>query len=185
MSSEYEKKSERLRAERVRREEENFWIYIKQLKDIGISYRVRAAEALGNYGDPRAVPYLIECIENETDSGVLYVAVNSISVFKDKRTVIPLISLLKCDDKWVRRGAAKALGAIGDKECIGHILPLLSDSNPKIRASAAEAIGLMSYWDFVDDVIPLLHDLDADVRMAAGKAVKMLGRGDLADKSYR
>ncbi|MDD4126398.1 MAG: HEAT repeat domain-containing protein [Methanomicrobium sp.] len=181
MNSDYNKEAERIRAERVRREEENFWIFIRQLKDPGISYRVKAAEALGNFGDPRAVPYLIDCIKDETDSGVLYVAVSSIGKFKDKSTIIPLISLLECSDKWVRRGAAKALGAIGSRDCVVHIIPMLSDSNPKIRASAIEAIGLMSYWDFIDYIIPLLDDDEADVRIAARNAVKMLGRGDLAD----
>lgn len=181
MSSDYEKKAEKLRAERLRREEENFWLYVKQLKDPGISYRVKAAEILGQFGDPRALPYLIDCVRNETDSGVLYVAVNSIGMFKDKSTVPSLISLLECDDKWVRRSAAKALGAIGDKDCVVHILPMLSDSNPKVRASAVEAIGLLSYWDFVERIIPLLEDSEAEVRIAARNSVKLLGRGDLAE----
>ncbi|MBP2133431.1 HEAT repeat protein [Methanomicrobium sp. W14] len=172
---------ERIHAERMRREKENFEIYIKQLKDPGIPYRTKAAEALGNYKDPRAVPYLIECAKCETDPGVLYVAICSLAKFRDKSSVVPLLALLDHSDKWVRSGAAKALGEIGDRESVFCIKPMLSDENPKIRASAAEALGLMSYWEFADLVIPLLDDEESEVRAAARAAVRKLGRGDLAD----
>ncbi|MBN2733837.1 MAG: HEAT repeat domain-containing protein [Methanomicrobiaceae archaeon] len=182
MDRRYTDHAEMMRARRERRTEENFEKYLEQLKDPGIPYRVKAAEILGEFGDLRAVPHLLECVKNETDSGVLYVCVCSLGKLGDSCAVMPLILLLKHDDRWVRRGAAKSLGMIGKRDAIPHILPMLGDLSPKIRASAAEALGMMSYWDVVDDIIPLLDDEDTEVRTAAKKAVRMLGRGDLADQ---
>lgn len=181
MERRYRSPGDRIFEERRRREEENFLIFIRQLNSPGSSYRIKAAEALGNYGNTEAVPYLIECLERETDSGVLYVVVCSLAKLKDKSSVPSLVALLECEDRWIRRGAAKALGAIGDRDAILHIRPMLSDSNPRVRASAAEALGMMSYWDVVDCVVPLLEDENSDVRDAARIAVRRLGRGDLAD----
>jgi len=75
--------------------------------------RKDAIEALASSGDPRAVPVLIEAL-NDSD-GFVY-AGRALAKLRDARAVQPLIDVLRDHDKfWVRRGAAAvALGNLGD-----------------------------------------------------------------------
>ncbi|WP_421909431.1 HEAT repeat domain-containing protein [Methanolacinia petrolearia] len=117
MNSESRTPMERLEKERERRQKENFEILIAQLDHHHITYRVKAAESLGNTGDGRAVPHLIGSISPGGEPEYLYVAMISLGKLGSAEAVPVLIPYLESDDKWVRLGAVKALGMLRDGQC--------------------------------------------------------------------
>ena len=87
---------------------------IWELRNDDLWARRRAAEALGEIKDPRAVEPLIAALKDEDEEVRMRAAV-ALGEIKDPRAVRPLIALLKNGgEEWsVREGAAKAL--VGDK----------------------------------------------------------------------
>lgn len=165
---------ERFERERERRQKENFEILVDQLKHPHISYRVKAAEALGNTGDGRAVPCLIESVKSGREPGFLYVAMLSLGRLGSIEAVPILVSFLESDEKWVRLGAVRALGMIKDDSAALPMLRLLNDEKRDVRASAAESFSCMGCTEAIDFLVPLLSDEDSRVRDSARKALKKL-----------
>ena len=91
--------------------------YIDLLKSRYLVYRVKAAEALGDLGDIRAVPPLIEAL-HDPYVDVQWLAAQALGKLKDTRAVDPLILLLSAEDKWARLGAVIGLEGIGDQRAI-------------------------------------------------------------------
>jgi HEAT repeat protein len=83
--------------------------YIQLLKDKNLNFRWRAAEALGELGDPSAVEPLIEALRDPFVD-VQWLAAKSLGKIGDSRAVGPLLEALKSEDKWLRVGAAWGLG---------------------------------------------------------------------------
>jgi HEAT repeat protein len=73
--------------------------------------RYRAAEALGMIPGERAVPALVDALEDEKDH-VRYMAAKSLGIRRDGRALAPLTACLKDENEYVRNAAAKALGMI-------------------------------------------------------------------------
>lgn len=158
---------ERFRKEKERRGIENFDIYVEQLNHPHLTYRVKAAEALGNFGDERAVKHLEQTLTPENEPEYLYVAINSLGNLGNTGSVPLLVPFLKSDDKWVRLGAVRALGMIGDDSAALPVIPLLQDKKIDVRASAVESLGRMGCIEAMDFIAPLLSDDDYTVREAA------------------
>jgi HEAT repeat protein len=162
-------------AERQRRDEENFKILLRQLHHDGMSYRIKAAEALGYTGDCRAVEPLIVLLSDPATE-LVWVTAQSLGRLRDPRAVDPLIPLLQDRDRWVRRGAARALGEIGDSRAVEPLLPLLADRRADVRTAAAEALGRIGEPAALDPLNRLLEDEDEpEVRVAVRQAIRMLG----------
>ena len=89
---------------------------IALLKSKNLLYRRKAADYLGEIGDDRAVPALIEALKDESD--VSWLAARSLGMIGDRRAIDPLIEALGSPEKWLRQGAAWALGKIGDEKAI-------------------------------------------------------------------
>ena len=92
--------------------------------------REKAADYLGEIGDPGAVPSLTEALG---DPAISWIAAESLGKLGDARAVQPLIAALGSDEKWLRRNAATALGRIGDPKAVGPLIKLLSDSRHDVR----------------------------------------------------
>jgi HEAT repeat protein len=75
--------------------------------------RRRAAWRLGESTDVRAVPSLIDVLDDE-DSKLVEAAASALGTLGDRRAVEPLAHLLESRDEWVRLTAATALAEIGD-----------------------------------------------------------------------
>jgi len=133
--------------------------------------RERAATALAQIGDPRAIDPLIDALD---DSGtwirnrVAYV----LGASKDPRAVEPLLELLNHEDDSTQGVAAWALGAIGDDRAFDPLLGLLRDPNPSVRGNAAWALG-----EFADEraIDPLLNQLTDEAPQVRAKCAWALG----------
>lgn len=166
---------ERVYAERQRRDEENFKILVAQLHHDGMSYRIKAAESLGNTGDCRAVEPLIVLLSDESTE-LVWVTAQSLGRLGDPRAVAPLIPLLEDRDRWVRRGAAWALGEIGDAQAVAALLPLLGDRRADVRLAAVEALGKIGEPAALEPLNRLMDNEDEpEVRVVVRQAIRALG----------
>ena len=112
---------------------------IGALEDSDEYVRWKAAYALGEIGDERAVEPLIEALK-DSDEYVRWGAASALGKIGDKRAVEPLIEALKDSNEYVRKGTAHALGKIGDERAVEPLIEALKDSNKDVRENAAKAL---------------------------------------------
>jgi HEAT repeat protein len=99
-----------------------------------------ASLALGNIGDPRAVPALIEALKDE-DEYVRSYAASALGKI-GKPAVPALIEALKHEDKTVRWSAAFSLDKIGEP-AVPVLIEALKHGDKFIRGYAAWILGRM------------------------------------------
>lgn len=132
-------------------------------------------------------------------------AAGLLGTFKDARAVVPLISLLRDQDRSVREAAIEALRAIGapaveavgaclteadlsvqesasailatiaDRRVLTPLLQALSSNDWIVRMHAAKALGKVQSADAVEPLIPLLQDKVKAVREEAAAALAAIG----------
>jgi beta-lactamase regulating signal transducer with metallopeptidase domain len=92
-------------------------LFLELLKSPSARVRERAASALGELGDRRAVPELIETLKDE-NALVREHAASALRDLGDRRAVPALIEALKDEDAVVREHVVSALGVLGDKRAV-------------------------------------------------------------------
>lgn len=167
--------------------------------------RRNAAYVLGQIGDTRAVPALIDYL-NKDELGHAE-AIRALANFKDERAVDPIIAVLKqdrininiaasaltqigkpavpaliacldeCEDSYVRGRVVGALGEIDDDRVVDLLINRLSDKDTIVRQKAAYYIGNFGSRAIaaVDPLITLLDDENEDVYVNAAQILKQLG----------
>ncbi|WFN35077.1 HEAT repeat domain-containing protein [Methanogenium sp. S4BF] len=161
----------RVYAERERRRDENARILIRQLTEDGISYRVRAAEALGTCGGDVVVPHLIRAAEDDPEPDVRFMAIRSLGKRRDPLAAEPLIRMLAIGDKWIRMEAVKALGDIGHPSAALSLMNLCDDTAVPVRRAVAEALGKIECEACMSALEMMTNDEDSGVRSAARRAL--------------
>jgi len=102
-----------------------------------------AAALLGQLGDPRAVPPLIEAALHAPDFGVQEAAVRSLGHLRDPRAIPALARLLGAEAPLpVRRAAVEALAAFEDPRAQEALRRALHDPAETVRRAARAALGL-------------------------------------------
>lgn len=105
--------------------------------------RTAAVKALGEIGDPAAVPQLLHIMNTESDGDIRWLATGNLS--KIGAAAVPgLLNMLRDEDWKVRRSAADALWAMREPSAVPGLLAGLRDPNDVVRqavAGALEAIG--------------------------------------------
>jgi HEAT repeat protein len=99
--------------------------------------RKAACTALGQIGDPSAVPALIACLDKRDISEAAANALIQI----DKPAVPALIEALTSPSNRARSAACTALGKIGDKTAVPKLITCLKDRDSDVRSSACTALG--------------------------------------------
>lgn len=129
--------------------------------------RVEAAQALGDLGDPHAIPALIESL------GDIQVRDTSVEILArfGNQVVEPLINALNHDTESIRIHAAKTLSIIGDTRAIPHLLDMLTHPKPQMREAAATALGKFDEESAIDGLAAAITDKDAVVREMAVMAL--------------
>jgi HEAT repeat protein len=122
------------------------------------SARVRAADALGELADARAVEALIDELREEYptagDRAVGAAAAKALGRLGDARAVEPLIAAL---ESRLRPTAAEALGRIGDPRAVEPLIAALGDEAWEVRAAAAKALGRLGDARAVEPLIAALR----------------------------
>lgn len=171
------------------------------LTDHDWGIREEAAVALGELGDPRAVPPLVMALKDpdravrdaairaleaigspsvpalaqclrDPDLSVQEAAASALSGIGDERIVEPLIEALESPDWIVRMYAAKGLGRIGDLRAIKPLCGLLQDQVKAVREDGAAALAALG-----DQAVQILVDMLAESEwLTRLRAVEALGR---------
>jgi HEAT repeat protein len=94
---------------------------------------------LGNLGDKRATPLLLEAT-NDKDVETRIYALMALGELRDPAAVPHVIELLRDEEKDVRKTTAFALGELRDPRAIEPLAALLEDETPDVRWNAAIAL---------------------------------------------
>ncbi len=113
---------------------------IKELQDPDVSIRRKAAVALFDLNDTRAVEPLIEAL-SDSDAEVRANAAISLGVhLKDPSALEPLIKGLADKESMVRSSSAYALGELGDDRAVDALNEAQGDEDETVREEAAAAL---------------------------------------------
>lgn len=94
---------------------------------------------LGNLGDRRATPLLIEALEEKDVDTQLYAAL-ALGRLRDPASVPALVKAMVSDDHDVRKSVAYALGEIGDPRALPALATALNDPVADVRYNAGIAM---------------------------------------------
>jgi len=154
---------------------------IQALADQESNVRAAAAQALGQWGDERAVEPLLAVIQDR-DVEVRREVVATLSYPKDERALEPLLhAFLTDDDMQVRAHAAEGLGRhLEDNRAVNTLIQALQDEQSHIRQQAAGLLCWLKDERATDALIQALQDNDPEVREWAIEALWQLciGNGD-------
>ncbi len=94
---------------------------------------------LGNLGDRRATPLLVEALGDRDVETQIY-AILALGRLRDPAALPPLLKALQADERDVRKAAAYALGEMGDARAVPALAAALSDQTADVRFNAAVAM---------------------------------------------
>jgi HEAT repeat protein len=143
-----------------------------------------AAWALGEIGDRRAVPVLVDMLDHDESENRLAtfdtaraVAARALGQLRDPRAFEALVRALQDDDEYNRDAAAVALGHLGDPRGVDVLLGVLQGEDAGVRGSVCEGLGLLGDTRAVEPLLRALGDASDIVRSHAAEAL-----GRLADR---
>jgi HEAT repeat protein len=125
--------------------------------------RERAATALAQIGDERAIDPLIDALDDSsawTRNRIIYL----LGASRDARAVEPLLEQLDSREPSTQGVAAWALGAIGDQRALDALRGLLRSTHASVRGNVAWALGEFGLEALIADLLPLLADAAPEVR---------------------
>lgn len=94
---------------------------------------------LGNLGDRRATPHLLEALSDPDVETRIYASL-ALGRLKDPAAVPRLMETFRSDENDVRKAAAYALGEIGDRRAVPALTTALEDPQADVRYNAAIAM---------------------------------------------
>lgn len=94
---------------------------------------------LGNLGDRKATPLLVESLSGGTPDGRIYAAL-ALGRLRDSAAVPALIEATRSDDHDLRKSAAYALGEIADARAVPALAATLADPSADVRFNSAIAL---------------------------------------------
>jgi hypothetical protein len=94
---------------------------------------------LGNLGDRRATPLLIEALADRDPETRIYAAL-ALGRLKDPASLPHLLDAFRSDERDVRKAAAYALGELGDRQAVEPLAGALADPIADVRFNAAIAL---------------------------------------------
>ena len=129
-----------------------------------------AAWALGEIGDPRAIPHLVRAMGSEHVEVGKYATRSLIKFGRDATEA--LFQALGDDSPNVRHYAVRALGEIRDPRSIGPILALEDEVDREVQLWALGRLGDPRGYDLIAASV---GDPERDVRLTAIQALRDLG----------
>ncbi len=144
---------------------------ITELDNSEDSVRISAAEALGEIGDEKTVPMLVEALGTTKDKRFSSAILKSLGSIGGEVSRDMLIGYLKKGPENLRMHAIQSLGVIGDNIAVGPLVGLLDDRTMSVFV--AEALGEIGTPEVVD---PLLSMLKEDRAQSASMVITSLGK---------
>lgn len=143
---------------------------IHDLKSKNPEVQKRAAWALGDKEDEKAVPALIEALKDK-DPEVRGMAAWALGEIKDSRALSPLIAALPDGNAYAREMIVKAVGEFENKRGVEPLAAFLEDKSPDVRAAAVWALGEIPRRESQEAILSALDDSSALVRDSAVMAL--------------
>jgi HEAT repeat protein len=135
--------------------------------------RTAAVKALGEIGDPAAVPQLLHIMNTERDGDIRWLATGALG--KIGAAAVPgLLNMLRDEDWKVRRSAADALWAMREPSAVPGLLAALLDRNDVVRQAVAGALDAMGEGA-VAPLIEALSSRDPHINRAAVDCLNKIG----------
>jgi HEAT repeat protein len=147
------------------------------------NFKCSLISALGEIGDPRAVPILFEMMDGTSSGSVAISAYSALSQIQDPRIVPGLLERLSSPNVRLRAYAADCLGKIRAQNAVPALIEGLSDENSSVRANAAEALGRIMDPSALPALRERLSDRNYRVRTVADCAIKNINY--VGDANYR
>ena len=136
--------------------------------------RLGAIEALGDIRDFSSTKPLCDVLEQDPVGEVRWAAAAAIGEIGDPRAIRYLITALRDPDRFVRYGAATALGEL-------HWQPEDPKDRAYLRIGLQDWSGVASLGqDAVEPLSSLIHDPDGEVRMRIIETLGVIGGTDSA-----
>jgi len=144
---------------------------------------------LGNLGDRRATPLLIDGLGDPTPETRIYAAL-ALGRLDDPAAVPPLLKVLQTDERDVRKASAYALGEIGDPRARPALAGALNDPIADVRYNSAIALARLGDTRSIgvlremldrsrlDQVTGMRPDQKDETILAAIPAVKRVAPGE-------
>jgi HEAT repeat protein len=139
--------------------------------------RRRAAQALGQIGDKRAVEPLLHVLAQDQDGVVRWVAALALGELAEESAIPALVNALTDEDWNAASAAGKALVRIG-KPAVGPLIERLLDPDYRVRRHAAQALSEIADSRATQPLIAALEDEDSWVRFSAAEGLGAIGAGD-------
>ncbi|MDD1663896.1 MAG: HEAT repeat domain-containing protein [Methanomicrobiales archaeon] len=157
---------------------EGVYLLIDSLSDANeYEGRIRAARALGESRDPRAISPLVECLK-DVDPRVRRCCAEALLQLGSIRSVQAFIERLEDGDESVftRKVAADALAKIRSYSAIESLVGRLLDQAEKeaIRIHAADALGRTGSLRAIDALEKGVEDENPRVKQESGKALHQI-----------
>jgi len=140
--------------------------------------------ALGMMEDSLAARALIGLLGHR-DPAMRSIVARLLGPLKNRRSVMPLITLLKDKEsilgmisekkRYVRGSACASLGAIGDPRAVEHLVAMLQDDEEDVRTAAVVALGDLGGTRALQSILSVMKDEESEVRAAAAQALGLLG----------
>lgn len=137
--------------------------------------RIYSAESLGIIGDMRAVPYLIQSLEEDPIGKVRAKAAWALGKIDSPESVDALTNALY-DEEWgVRKSAASSLGTLKADNAIPYLYELLDDENELVRHEVLLALGKMGENQAMTILLDCVNDEDPDINLRSLAAFEEIG----------
>ncbi len=147
------------------------------LKDADANVKDIAAWALGETGDHRAIPSLIESIQDSSMGKNFSLAAWALGKLYAYESIDPLIGLLKSSEPAVRWKAALALGLLKDPRSTAALIECLKDPDPEVKRRVISSLGDSGDTASIQPLKELLLTEDVTFQSAVKEAIKRLKSG--------
>jgi len=131
-------------------------------------------QALGNRGDPAALPALLAAVKS-AEKGVRLAAIRSLPKIGDASVIPPLIEALASADAETSQAAQDSLSKLPGKEADAAVASLLDSAEQARRLTAIELAGRRRMSHAIPALLKAARDADPQVRLGALRVL-----GDLA-----
>jgi HEAT repeat protein len=119
--------------------------------------RESLCRAFGAMRDPRALPLLLQTLDEETETRAAAAA--ALGELGDTNALPALLALVEDKDQQVRQHTLTAVGRLGQASAVPTLLKALeSDVNRDLRAEICEALGLIADPTAVDPILAVLSN---------------------------
>lgn len=151
---------------------------------------VQAMEQMGQSGDAKWVPYLVDKLTDDRGMGAMCPSVHlqaMLSLMEIGQPALPeLQHALESPDPWLWDSAAATIGWIGGAQAVAILGEAVHDADPDLRSAVVSSLGYIRDGS----AIPVLRDVVADegelehIRLEAMRTMCILG-GDEGCRQLR